>query len=319
MTGGLPLTAKSEKKSQEKRTAMLSKKQLAMLLAIMILVVSTVSVLSYSRLQSQPPSFSFNAGIIDQLGEEIPNTAFVNDATNILESHGFNVTYHGGTLGVDFFKKLADDNYGIIILRAHSALRDDNSTVDLFTSEPWGDGSAHLQEQQDELVVKGILNYSVAQTSEYYAITSKFIDKLEGTFPRSVIIAMGCNTLVPGLEQLGGAFLDKGAKTYVGWDGYVGNGDTDNATIELLKRLLVYNETFSESVNSLFDSTYGSKMSYYPESARDLRVSDMAASVSTTFQLQTVLSARLKTKIDLVDDRRKCVKSDLRQIDLPVA
>jgi len=313
---GRSSTARSEKKPLKKQTMMPSRKQLATLLAIVILVVSIASALSFLRPQSQPPGFSLNAGIIDQLGEEIPNPPFVNNARAILESHGFNVTYHNGTLGVDFFKELAEYDYGIIIMRAHSALRDDNSTVDLFTSEPWGDGSAHPEDQQNELVVKGILNYSGAQ-KEYFALTSKFIDSLEGTFPSSMVIAMGCNTLVPKLEQMAGAFIDRGAKAYVGWDGYVGNGDTDNATIDLLKRLLVYNETLADAVKGLYDSTYGSKMAYYPEATRDLRISDFAARISTTSQLQSALLTRLlEARVDPVDRRLKYLRSGLRQIDL---
>lgn len=289
-----------------------SKKQLGMLLAILILVVSIGSALSLLRPRSSPLGFSLKAGIIDQLEEEIPNPTFVNNAVTILETHRFNVTYHS-QVDVDFFRKLAENDYGIIILRAHSALREDNSTVDIFTSEPYS-SSLHTDEQQNELVVEGILNYS-SQNRYYFAITSKFIDHLEGTFPRSIVIAMGCNTLVPKLEQMANAFIGRGAVAYIGWDGYVGDSDTDNQTITLLTNLLVYNETLSEAVNGLFDLTYGSKMAYYPEAARDLRISDLAAKVSTNFQLQSALSAcPLEAKVVPVDDRRKEVRNDLRKI-----
>ncbi|MGB8779106.1 MAG: hypothetical protein WCD81_00465 [Candidatus Bathyarchaeia archaeon] len=291
-----------------------------MLLTIVILAVSIASAVSYLRPKPQP-RFSLNAAIVDQLAEEIPNPTFVNNAETILENHGFKVMYYNET-DVNFFGKLAENDYGIIILRAHSALREpNNSTVDLFTSEPY-DSSAYVEDQQNELLVEGFLNYSNG-VKNYFAITSKFIDSLEGTFPQSIVIAMGCNTLVLGKEQLAEAFINKGAKAYIGWDGYVGDSDTDSQTIQLLTNLLTYNETLDEAVNGgggLWDITYGSKMAYYPSAAGDLTISSLAANIPTTSQLQSTLLTRpLEAKPDPVSKRLKYLRSSLMQIDSSVA
>jgi hypothetical protein len=262
------------KKGIGKRNVQMSKKHLVAILAIVVFAVALASAAYFMPLQSAPPQFSMNAGIIDQLAQELPNSTFAEDATRTLQSSGFNVTYQNQTLNVDFFRNLARYNYGIIVLREHSALREDGSTVDLFTSEPF-DPSAHQQELDDELLVEGILNYS-AQQEEFFALTYKFIEQLEGTFPRSVVIAMGCNTLMPSLNQLAKAFIDKGATAFIGWDGYVGDSHSDSETSMLLERLLAYNMRLGDAVDKAeIDMTYGSSMACYPDSARNLKISEM--------------------------------------------
>jgi len=310
----------SGKKPQEKRVRNPSKKQLAMLLTIVILVVSITSAVSYLSPKPQP-SFSLNAAIVDQLAGEIPNPTFVNNTETILENQGFNVTYYNET-DVNFFEKIAENDYGIIILRAHSGLREpNNSTVDLFTSEPYN-SSAYIEDQQNELLVEGILNYSNG-VKNYFAITSNFIDSLQGTFPGSIVIAMGCNTLVPGKDQMAEAFISKGAKAYIGWDGYVGDSDTDSQTIQLLKNLFTYNETIDEAVNGgggLWDLTYGSKMAYYPSAAGDLTISSLTANIPTTSQMQSTLLARsLEARADPASKRLKYFRNGLMQTDSTVA
>lgn len=63
-------------------------------------------------------------------------------------------------------------------------------------------------------MVKGELNYS-GSVKEYFAFTPKFVKELEGTFPKSIIIAMGCQTLNKTVkQQMAEAFRLKGAKAY---------------------------------------------------------------------------------------------------------
>jgi hypothetical protein len=249
-----------------------------------VLVVSLVSATFLLQTRPQTVSFSLKAGIIDQLGEELPNPLFVNDATAILESHGFNVTYHSGTIDVAFFKNLASYNYGIIIIRAHAALRDDNSTVDLFTSEPYS-SSAHREEQDNGLLVQGFLNYT-QPAREYFAITSKFIESLQGSFPRSVVIAMGCNTLLPNLQEMAEAFHGKGAEAFIGWAGYVTDANTDSETMKMLESLIVDDQTIGSAVHDRYDGSYGSRMSYYPKTAQNLKMSDLVSSLSYASSMQ---------------------------------
>ncbi len=246
---------KNQRERLKKNETMLSRRQIAVIIVAVVLVVGAISAALLLQTPPQKISFPLTAGIIDPLAEEIPNPSFVKNVTETLETHGFNVTYNNGTLGVGFFQNLAKYNYGIIILRAHSALRTDGSTVDLFTSEPY-DPSAYAELQNTGLLVEGILNYT---TATYFAITSKFIENLQGNFPKSIIIAMGCNTLAPGLGQLAEAFNKKGASAFIGWNGYVGNVVTDDETENLVNKLIVNNETVGQAIDGVWDLTFGSK------------------------------------------------------------
>jgi len=272
----------------KKNKTTLSRRQIAVISVAVVLVAGAIS--AALLVQAPPPKISFplTAGIIDPLAEEIPNPLFVKNVTKALETYGFNVTYDNGTLGVDFFQNLANYNYGIIILRAHSALRADGSTVDLFTSEPY-DPSAHLEEQQNGLLVEGFLNYTDVKT-EYFAMTSKFIENLQGNFPKSIIIAMGCNTLAPGLAQLAEAFNKKGASAFIGWNGYVGNVVTDDETENLVNKLTVNNETVGQAIDGVWDTWFGSKMECYPQKAQDLKISYLTSTFSGASNAQSTTS-----------------------------
>lgn len=282
----------------------------------MITVTSSIFLLFIHPL---PVLFSLKAAIVDQLGAELPNPAFVNNATVTLEAYGFDVTYYNEAIDVDFFKELAKRNYGIIILRAHSALRSDNLTVDLFTSEPYR-RSAHSDEQDNGLVVRGTLYYT-GTPREYFAVTSKFIENLEGTFPKSIVIAMGCWGLKPGLEQtLAGAFVKKGATAFLGWTELVGYSHSDNETSKLLTNLFVHNRTLDEAVSGTeWDFIYGSQMKYYPTEAGSLRVSDLVAEANaqTTSKLQlATLSYDLMQTLTTTDCQPKVFKIELDRAGL---
>jgi hypothetical protein len=288
------LTPKNERKSSIETMRLSSKKKIIILVASIVLVVSLVSATFLLQTRSQTVSFSLKAGIIDQLGEELPNPLFVNNATTTLENHGFNVTYHNETIDVAFFKNLANYKYGIIIIRAHAALRDDNSTVDLFTSELYS-SSAHREEQDNGLLVEGFLNYT-QPPREYFAITPKFIESLQGSFPRSVVIAMGCNTLLPYLQGMAEAFHEKGAEAFIGWAGYVLDTNTDSETMKLLESLIVNNQTIGSAVHDRYDEDIGSSMAYYPKTAQNLKISDLVTSLSGASSLQFAALASSRGK-----------------------
>lgn len=117
----------------------------------------------------------------------------------------------------------------------------------------------------------------------YFAITPKFIENLEGRFPRSIVIAMGCNSLNKTCTEMAEAFIKKGAKTYIGWTGLVQPSHTDNETIRLLRKFLVENKTLSEAVGPIkHDPFYGSTIEYYPLGAGNLTISSLVAEVKNS-------------------------------------
>lgn len=268
-------TVENSKKPLNKHRTLFSKKQLIIIFASALVVVSSVSAALLLQPRSETPAFPLTAGIIDQLGEELPNPSFIANATTILENHGFNVTYYNGTIDVAFYSQLAQLNCGIIILRAHAALREDNSTVDLFTSEPYNP-SAHVGVSG---LAEGFLNYS-SPVRTYFAVTSEFIENLQGRLPRSIVIAMGCNTLYSNLTQMAQAFHDKGAEAFIGWNGYVADVNTDAETLLMLENLVSNNQTIGDSIHGIYDVSYGSTLACYPQSAQDLKISNLAPNMS---------------------------------------
>jgi len=278
-----------------------SNKKLMVILFVVASIIVSGSVLSFWLLQTPKVpevNFSLKAAIIDQLGKEFPNSQFVRNVTDVLESRGFNVTYYNQTIDVNFYKGLVKGNYGIIILRAHSALREDNSTVDIFTSEEFSDNK-YLPELENGFLTKGEFLYSPGKF--YFAITSRFIDSLEGRFPKSIVIAMGCWSLKPrgpsgpGGEQMAQAFIGKGAKAYVGWTDLVLPQDTDNETLKLLRLLLTEDKPIGDAVSQTQSYSYKeyggyryitTNLSSYPPEASNLRISNLITEAKASLTLQ---------------------------------
>jgi hypothetical protein len=237
--------------------------------------------------QDQVTKFSLKAAIVDQLSEHFPNSTFNTTATNLLTNAGFTVSYfNSDKVTVPFYRELVESGYGIIIFRSHSAMRVDEPIVDLFTSEVFDESkyydyrSAGLLSKAQYLVPLG------ESTNEYYfAITPNFVEHF-GSFPESIVIAMGCSSLnVTGMAQ---AFIDRGAKAYVGWTNVVLPNDTDYETTKFLEMFLGENRTLATSIaitnpHNYHDPETGmrviSKMDFYPAlpSVGNLTISNLIA------------------------------------------
>ncbi|MBS7635993.1 hypothetical protein KEJ37_01385 [Candidatus Bathyarchaeota archaeon] len=276
----MPENTKKIKKIREKKAEkpLLNKKLLVISITLAaIIILGAIIYQFFWRASESEVRFSLKAAIIDQLSEDLYNKAFVDNVTKILNDFGFKVTYYNHTrTKVEFFKGLAKGNYGIIILRTHAALRKDGSAVDFFTSEHYV--STNYEELQNKgLLVKGELNIS-GIIKEYFAFTSDFVKELEGTFPKSIVIAMGCQTLnLTAGQSMAKAFCDtKGAKVYIGWSSWVLIEHSDKETIKLIHGLLHENKAIGKAVEEA--GVYGkARLSFYPESAGNLKISDLIA------------------------------------------
>jgi hypothetical protein len=258
-------------------------------IAAVVLAVTIVLgfVIMRSLLQAPEIKFSLQAAIVDQLGAEVSNPDFneTGIVAGTLRSAGFNVTYYGSeAVNVAFYEGLARRNFGIIILRSHAALREGEPAVDIFTNEEYKENE-HVSEQQDGLLTEAYYSpefFPDKANKTYFAITPKFIETLQGSFPKSVVIAMGCDTMNQTALSMAQAFIGKGAKMYIGWTGLVGYSQTDNQTVELVRRLLVENETLDDAHRGLYDATYGSMMKYYPPEAGSMRISDLISEAKSS-------------------------------------
>jgi hypothetical protein len=136
-----------------------------------------------------------------------------------------------------------------------------------FTSELFDNG-AHVQEQMDMRVVW--VKFPNNETT-YFGITPPFVTgSMEGRFNDTVIISMGCE----GLKQttMAEAFIEKGAKAYISWNGSVSAGHTDRATASLLRHLVTEKQTVQDAVQHTMDDvgpdpTDNSILTFYPNNA----------------------------------------------------
>lgn len=245
--------------------------------------------------------FSLEAAIIDQLGKGLTqNPEFNSTVTNLLVNAGFNVSYHKSeSITVDFYKGLAKKNYGLIVLRSHTALREDRTTVDVFTSENYTEALANLYRAKygTGVLVRG--EYLWERGKFYFAITTKFIENLDGYFPKSIIIAMGCWSLKSEIEEsksMAAAFINKGAKAYVGWTDAVYPDDTDAETVKLLNMLLIEKKTLGDAISNtstytctIDSQTVTTRLDFYPKSAANLTISELINEAKASMTLQSTV------------------------------
>lgn len=182
---------------------------------------------------------ALTAIIVDQLDLTVPNPEFVADVTELLERDGYSVDYVGGDdVTVDFYRTLPKGDYDLVILRVHSTAEvsrgDDSVTsVSLFTGQSYSE-TLYYEEQLRGAV--GFAQYT-EDSPKLFGVTAEFVrNDMEGRFDDTVVLMMGCQGFInaEGAE----AFSEKGARTFIGWDGLVSADHTDEATRLLLRHLI---------------------------------------------------------------------------------
>jgi|SRR5271157_1054548 len=254
---------------------------------IFILSMAIISAYSAYTLLSPPPGQSFveptlqfkpenpnpklKAAIVDQVSLTFPNQTFVQMAANILEQANYSVDYYSGeNVTVAFFRYLPANKYGILILRVHSSADELEGTravevpVVIFTSQLYS-GTEYVDEQLADQLFQVKFE---GDSQTYFAIGPSFVtSSMKGTFRDTLVIMMGCEGL--NNTEMAKAFIGKGAKTYISWNGSVSPSSTDEATIRLLQHLIPENETVSQAVGDTMhevglDQAYDSQLTFYP-------------------------------------------------------
>jgi len=231
--------------------------------------IALVGLILFSGCSAPSPNHEARAAIVDQLHTLQPNQAFIKEVTQELEDYGFAVdVYQGDEVSVDLYRQLPSYGYKLIIFRAHSGLLGSQGEVTyrtcLFTNEPYSK-TRHVKEQlADQLAMARIdENYSWV-----FGIGAKFVTQsMEGRFPDTVIIMMGCSCLY--LDDLAQAFIQKGASTYMGWDMSVRLDYVDEATPILVTNLCSNGMMVKEALDKTMahvgpDPDYHAHLKYYP-------------------------------------------------------
>ncbi|MEM3641345.1 MAG: hypothetical protein QXH37_05450 [Candidatus Bathyarchaeia archaeon] len=266
-----------KREQKPKGEKLFTDKRLAVVSAAFVSII-IIGLLFYQfSMHNSETEFPLEAAIIDQIGENLPSSPesarwFNETVTQILENAGFNVSYHKSeSITVDFYKGLAKYGYGIIVLRAHAAMRKGETEIDFFTSEKFREHS-YVDERNNGLITVGSYSWT---TDEFFTITPKFIESLEGSFPNSIIVAMGCHSLNQSCTEMAQAFINKGAKAYIGWTSDVSMSHSDNSTVCFLRYLLEENMTVKDAIGKITrDPLYLGRLSYYPSEIGDYQFSN---------------------------------------------
>lgn len=259
------------KPHREKRGA-LAGLQLPVILPLAFVVVVAalfLAALATGGLSSGPA----RAAIVDQLSLTAPNPDFIQSATDTLEEAGYAVDYyHGEEVSVDLYRNLQTKGYEVIVFRTHSSRmvgewRGEyyNHAV-LWTAEPY-DPTRYVEEQW-ELRLGPVSTYEGGQ--RWFGIDPGFIaSSMRGNFTGTTIIMMGCDGLTT--NKTAEAFLWRGAKAVVSWDGKVSASHTDRATGRLLELLELDGLTPEDAVAQTADEvgadpSYGAELRFLEDS-----------------------------------------------------
>lgn len=223
-----------------------------------------------------------NALILDPLALNYPDPGFVANLTSSLAGAGYSVTYVGPLgAGVDMFRQLPLLGYDMVVIRAHSASRQA-----IITSQPYNQSL-----YKDDQVSGGLVAGEASDGPLYFAIAPGFVrNSMAGRFQDSTIFVMGCSTF-QGQHSLADAFLDKGARFFVGWDNSVTIIHTDTSTVSLAREMAT-GRPVPEAVRltSHPDPVYGARLQFLDWNTL---VNDRANAVATALALWLVLGAVL--------------------------
>jgi len=189
------------------------------------------------------------AALVDQLSLTAANPEFVENTRELLEANGYEVDYFDGTaVTVDLYRTLPEHDYDLVILRVHSTAiisrgEEDVTSVSLFTGQPYSEDLYYEEQLQGRV---GFAQYT-DDGPKYFGVTSDFVrNSMKGNFDDAVVLMMGCQGFIN--DRGAEAFADRGARTFIGWDGLVSAKHTDEATEHLLRHLVTDGADAAEAV-----------------------------------------------------------------------
>lgn len=192
-----------------------------------------------------------SAVIVDQLSLGMPNLAFIETATRLLESTGYRVTYiPQQDVTVEFYRRLPARGDDLILLRVHSSGRlvtksgtvVDDSSISLCTGEPL---SKAYPKERNSGQLGGFETLGTERL--FFSVRGEFFARsASGKFPQSVIVIMGCEGLrIPRTAEI---FLDLGAQAVIGWNDQISTNVMDASAAAFLEAWLRQRQTLKAAV-----------------------------------------------------------------------
>jgi len=195
---------------------------------------------------------------------------FTSSAVELFESAGYEVdVLRGESVSVESIKGISG-GYTVVVLRVHSSIY--RERVWFFTGERYRQGRYVLEQLLDEV-------HPARPTTEsefLFAVGADFVLRfLEDGFDGALIVVMGCDGL--SSQDLAMAFTENGAVAYVSWDGPVSLEHTDEATLALLRGLVVGGMCLGDAVSYSLglvgpDPVYSSSLCFFPEEGGEFSV-----------------------------------------------
>jgi hypothetical protein len=196
--------------------------------------------------------------LIDSLSVDMPNPSFVSDISSLSSSAGYSIDYYSPEkLSFSILTHLPEMGYSILVFRTHGVLGEPVVATSMTYSS-----HAQLVAQ-----LRGDLGRVQVSQHQYFGIMPGFVtEEMCGRFPGTVVLGMGCSSLIS--DGLAKAFVEKGARSFVGWNGWVTQGHTDAVFANLVK-LLLSGESVGQAVDNTMktigpDSSTGSSIIAYP-------------------------------------------------------
>ena len=219
------------------------------------------------------------AAIIDQLYDEMPNEIFHQRATEYLEAAGYEVDiFTTKDVTVDFYKNLPTMNYKLVVIRTHGTETNSGDDVVLFTGERYTDDKyiteqllgqvkkatplleiiyrANDNSSSEWIIVNDTYRYlkspadqSERAQNEFFAISPKLVESMNGKFQDTIFILGGCDTM--SNPSMSNALIEKGSSGVFGWDDTVGSTDNDNFILFFLRFHLVEGYAIDQTMEKI--------------------------------------------------------------------
>jgi len=219
------------------------------------------------------------AAIIDQLYDEMPNENFHQKATEYLEAAGYEVdTFTTKDVTVDFYKNLPTMNYKLVVVRTHGTETISGDDVVLFTGERYTDDKYIIEQllgqvkkatplleityrandnsSSEWIIVNDTYRYlkspadqSERAQNEFFAISPKLVESMNGKFQDTIFILGGCDTM--SNPSMSNALIEKGGSEVFGWDDTVGSTDNDNFILFFLRFYLDEGYTIDQTMEKI--------------------------------------------------------------------
>src|SRR5438132_7068606 len=149
--------------------------------------------------------------LIDSLSVDMPNPSFVDDISSLASHAGYAIDYYSPErLSFGILTHLPEMGYSILVFRTHGVLGEPVVATSMTYS-------SHTQLVAQ---LKGDLGRVQISQHQYFGIMPGFVTgEMCGRFPGTVVLGMGCSSL--SSDGLAKAFVEKGARSFVGWNGWV--------------------------------------------------------------------------------------------------